>query len=146
MALRGQSVSLMSEHAFSLRWEWFTASERRFFLWVGSMHNTIFSRHTPQDKGVQLDQFLHSDIVWSKRSRRLLLRDLVLLCRWQEPPLDFLAYYLLIAVAREQHNPDRQRDRDEWFLSRMADTLQGLTGPPHEMLVESPRRPAPYNE
>ena len=142
--MTGQRVSFMADHAFTLEWSWFTLAERRFFLWLASLRQYAFQRAQQQDKGIQLDGFLHSDVVWSKRSRRLLLRDLILFCRWQEPQLHALPYFLLIAVQRLQMKKDAPKDRDNWFLTQMADTLQGQRGSLHEMLIDSPRKPRAY--
>lgn len=143
-SVTGKRISLMANDAFSLQWTWFKPAERRFFLWLGSMHKMVFLRKTPQDKGIRLDQFVHSDVVWSKHARRLLLRDLILFCRWQEPKLHQLSHFLLVAVQRIQHKKDRPLDRDDWFLTQMSDILQGQRGPPHEMQIESPRKPSGY--
>jgi len=161
----GERVSLMANHAFTLDWRIFTPEEQRFLLWLGSMHQTLFMRTTPLtalanglkgnglrgnglkgndakgvSRAIEMDQFVHSDVVWSKMSRRLVMRDLMLLCRWQDPSVDFISYYLLIAAMREQQACIKQRKKyDYWFLGHLINTLQGTCGPPHEMVVTSPR-------
>lgn len=138
----GHSISLMAHDKFTLQWSWFTHAEQRFFRWLCSMHNTVFQRKQPYKKGIQMDQFVHSDVVWCKQSRRLLLRDLILLCRWQDPEIEFMPYLLLLAVQRERHRKNAAHDRDEWFLVQMEHALNGSRTMPHELLIESPRKPS----
>lgn len=139
----GRRISLMPHDAFTLQWSWLLPSERRFFRWLASQHQHVFSSCVAHhDKGVCFSQYIHSDVVWTRTTRRLLLRDVLLLCHCQPAPLEHLSYCLLIAVMRECSHLYKHgtKDVDRWFLRQMCNTLQGIQSPPHEMVIHSPRK------